>query len=76
LTWAYRPQAVPGGIEEHFCLVAAFRKVQDGQYCRLRSDPRGTFRHRQELAKIADFALEKKGVKNAISGGATRPSEK
>jgi hypothetical protein len=67
LKWACRPQAVPGGIEDHFCLVAAFRKVRDGQYCRLRPDPEARFDYRQDRAKIVDFAFENKGVKRAIS---------
>jgi hypothetical protein len=57
---------VPGGIEDHFCLVAAFRKVQDGQCCCLRPDPEAQFHYRQDRAKIVDFALEKKGVKRGI----------
>jgi hypothetical protein len=60
---------VPGGIEDHFCLVAAFRKVQDGQYCRLRPDPEARFHYRQDRAKMGEFALENKGLKSAISGG-------
>jgi hypothetical protein len=51
---------VPGGIEDYFCLVAAFRKVQDGQYRRLRPDSEARFHYRQDRAKIPDFALENK----------------
>ena len=35
---------------------------------RLRSYPEAQFHYRQEPAKIADFALENKGLKSATSG--------
>ena len=73
--WRYRQQAVPGGIEDHFCLVAEFREVQDEQYRCLRPDPEARFHYGQELEKVAFLALKNQGLKSQIQGGATPVSK-